>query len=133
VGWKRLDFFVGRLVPWPSIVDILALVLPPILFRGGSRLERWLRILLLVSGLLSLAGLIGVPLADMQVRNIGVVGYAVVAPVAFSPYRHRVRALRNLCGKTPTEIVILAQQPNTGCIEDYGRIRTVLTPQDEEE
>jgi len=79
---------------WPSIVyalDILAwdwffalsiLFAVPV-FRGGSRLERWLRILLLVSGLLSLAGLIGVPLADMQVRNIGVVGYAVVAPVAF--------------------------------------------------
>jgi len=79
---------------WPSIVyalDILAwdwffalsiLFAVPV-FRGGSRLERWVWILLLVSGLLSLAGLIGVPLADMQVRNIGVVGYAVVAPVAF--------------------------------------------------
>ena len=79
---------------WPSIVyalDILAwdwffalsiLFAVPV-FRGGSRLERWVRILLLVSGLLSLAGLIGVPLADMQVRNIGVVGYAIVAPVAF--------------------------------------------------
>lgn len=79
---------------WPSIVyalDILAwdwffalsiLFVVPV-FRGGSRLERWVWILLLVSGLLSLAGLIGVPLSDMQVRNIGVVGYAVVAPVAF--------------------------------------------------
>ena len=79
---------------WPSIVyalDILAwdwffalsiLFAVPV-FRGGSQLERWVWLLLLVSGLLSLAGLIGVPLADMQVRNIGVVGYAVVAPVAF--------------------------------------------------
>jgi len=79
---------------WPSIVyalDILAwdwffalsiLFAVPV-FRGGSRLERWVWILLLVSGLLSIAGLIGVPLSDMQVRNIGVVGYAVVAPVAF--------------------------------------------------
>jgi hypothetical protein len=80
---------------WPSIVyalDILAwdwffalsiLFAVPV-FRGGSRLERWVWILLLlVSGMLSLAGLIGVPLADMQVRNIGVIGYAVVAPVAF--------------------------------------------------
>jgi hypothetical protein len=79
---------------WPSIVyalDILAwdwffalsvLFAVPV-FRGGSRLVRWVWTLLLVSGMLSLAGLIGVPLADMQVRNIGVIGYAVVAPVAF--------------------------------------------------
>jgi hypothetical protein len=79
---------------WPSILyalDILAwdwffalsiLFAAPV-FSGGSRLERWVWILLLVSGVLSLAGLIGVPLADMQVRNIGVIGYAVVTPVAF--------------------------------------------------
>lgn len=42
-----------------------------------------LGILMIVSGSLSLVGLIGVPLADMQVRNIGIIGYAVVAPVVF--------------------------------------------------
>lgn len=79
---------------WPSIVyalDILAwdwffalsLLFAVPVFKGGSRLERWVWILLLVSGILSLAGLIGVPLSDMQVRNIGIIGYAVVAPVAF--------------------------------------------------
>jgi hypothetical protein len=79
---------------WPSIVyalDILvwdwffalSILFAVPVFRGGSRLERWVWILLLVSGLLSPAGLIGVPLSDMQVRNIGVVGDAVVAPVAF--------------------------------------------------
>ncbi|MDT3435963.1 hypothetical protein [Haloarcula sp. 1CSR25-25] len=79
---------------WPSIVyalDILAwdwffalsiLFAVPV-FRGGSRLERWVWILLLVSGVLSLAGMIGVPFSDMQVRNIGIIGYAVIAPVAF--------------------------------------------------
>jgi hypothetical protein len=35
-----------------------------------------------VSGVLALAGLAGVFLNDMQVRNIGIVGYAVVFPVA---------------------------------------------------
>jgi hypothetical protein len=79
---------------WPSIVyalDVLAwdwffalaLLFAVPVFAGGDRLERWVWVLLLVSGILSLVGLIGVPLADMQVRNIGVVGYAVVAPVAF--------------------------------------------------
>jgi hypothetical protein len=78
---------------WPSVayaLDILAwdwffalsmLFAAPV-FKGG-RLEITVRILMIVSGVLSLAGLIGVPLADMQVRNIGIIGYAVVAPVMF--------------------------------------------------
>jgi hypothetical protein len=78
---------------WPSVVytlDILAwdwffalsLLFAAPVFKVG-RLEKTLRILMIVSGVLSLAGLIGVPLADMQVRNIGIIGYAVVAPVVF--------------------------------------------------
>lgn len=78
---------------WPSVaytLDILAwdwffalsmLFAAPV-FKGG-RLEITVRILMIVSGVLSLAGLIGVPLADMQVRNIGIIGYGVVAPVVF--------------------------------------------------
>ena len=38
---------------------------------------------MVVGGVLSLAGLIGVPLANMQIRMIGVVGYAGIAPIAF--------------------------------------------------
>lgn len=38
---------------------------------------------MIVSGLLSLAGLIGGPLADMNVRNIGIIGYAGVFIVVF--------------------------------------------------
>ena len=78
---------------WPSIlytVDILAwdwffalsLLFASVVFTEGT-VERAVRILLLVSGILSLVGLVGVPLSDMQVRNIGIVGYAVVSPVAF--------------------------------------------------
>ena len=78
---------------WPSVVytvDILAwdwffalsmLFAAPV-FRG-DRLERTVRMLMIVSGLLSLAGLLGVPLANMQVRNIGIIGYAVVAIAIF--------------------------------------------------
>lgn len=78
---------------WPSVayaLDILAwdwffalsfLFAAPV-FRAG-RLEATVRILMIISGSLSLAGLIGVQLADMQVRNIGIVGYAVVAPIVF--------------------------------------------------
>jgi len=78
---------------WPSVVytiDILAwdwffalsMLFAALVFRGG-RLERAVRILMIVSGILSLAGLFGVPLANMQVRNIGILGYAVVTIFVF--------------------------------------------------
>lgn len=78
---------------WPSVaytLDILAwdwffalsMLFAALVFKGG-RLEIAVRILMIVSGVLSLAGLIGVPLADMQVRNIGIIGYAGVALVVF--------------------------------------------------
>jgi hypothetical protein len=87
--WRSL-FFSFR---WPSVVytlDILAwdfffalsmLFAAPV-FKIG-RLEKTIRLLMIVSGVLSLAGLIGVPLANMNVRNIGVLGYAGVSMVVF--------------------------------------------------
>ena len=78
---------------WPSVayaLDILAwdwffalsiLVAAPV-FRTG-KLEKMARTLMTICGILSLAGLIGVPLANMQIRNIGIIGYAVIAPVVF--------------------------------------------------
>jgi hypothetical protein len=78
---------------WPSVVyalDILAwdvffalsMLFAARVFKAG-RLETTLRILMIVSGVLSLAGLIGVPLGNMQVRDIGVIGYAGVSPFVF--------------------------------------------------
>ena len=84
---------------WPSVVytlDILAwdwffalsmLFAAPVFKRVG--LEATVRYIMIVSGVLSLIGLLGVPLAIMRVeywlnvRNIGIVGYALVSPVAF--------------------------------------------------
>lgn len=78
---------------WPSVayaLDILAwdwffalsmLCAAPVFKR--DKLERMVQILMIVSGGLSLVGLIGVPLANMQIRNIGIIGYSVVAPVVF--------------------------------------------------
>lgn len=78
---------------WPSIVyalDILAwdlffglsmLFIAPVFKK--DKFETNLKTLLIICGLLSLIGLIGVPLQNMQIRNIGIIGYAVVAPVAF--------------------------------------------------
>lgn len=89
LSWAPL-FFSWK---WPSVayaVDILAwdwffalaMLFAAAVFKTG-RLEKTVRVLLILSGVLSLAGLFGVFLADMQVRNIGIIGYAVVAPVAF--------------------------------------------------
>ena len=77
---------------WPSVVyslDILAwdvffpiavlLAVPS--FRGGG-LPGVIRALLIGSGVLAIAGLSGVVTGNMQLRNIGIVGYAVVFPVA---------------------------------------------------
>jgi hypothetical protein len=77
---------------WPSVtydLDILAWdvffplsVLCLAVAFGGSRLRSAIRVLLLVSGALAIGGLVGVALDDMNVRNIGIVGYAVVYPIA---------------------------------------------------
>jgi hypothetical protein len=58
----------------------------------GSRLATWIRVLMVASGMLALAGLSGVAVGDMQLRNIGIVGYvgvflAVAALLAFLFYR----------------------------------------------
>jgi hypothetical protein len=50
--------------PFFSMMEMLILLMAPLI-------------------VLSLAGLIGVPLANMQVRTIGVLGYAGVAPIVF--------------------------------------------------
>jgi hypothetical protein len=70
---------------WPSIVyslDILgwdiffalSMLFAAPVFRG-NRLALWIRGTMIASGVLALAGLIGVALGDMQVRNIGILGY----------------------------------------------------------
>ena len=73
---------------WPSFVyalDILAwdfffplsmLFAAPVF--GGSRLTVSIRVLMIASGVLAFAGLGGVVAGDLQVRNIGIVGYVGV-------------------------------------------------------
>jgi hypothetical protein len=70
---------------WPSVVYALDMLAWDIFFPlsmlfaapvfGGSRLAGWIRVLMIASGVLSLAGLSGVVSGDMQLRNIGIVGY----------------------------------------------------------
>ena len=77
---------------WPSVVYALDILAWDIFFPlsmlfaapvfSGSRLAAWIRVLMIASGLLSLAGLSGVVTGDMQLRNIGIVGYVGVFLVA---------------------------------------------------
>jgi len=76
---------------WPSVayaLDILAwdvFFALSMLFAApafcGSRLAAWIRVLMIASGVLALAGLSGVVVGDMQLRNIGIVGYVGVVLV----------------------------------------------------
>ncbi|MDX8355118.1 hypothetical protein [Cognatiyoonia sp. IB215182] len=92
---------------WPSVVYVLDILAWDIFFALGvilaagtfdtGPLAFWIRLLLWTSGLLALAGLAGVPTGDMQLRNIGIVGYAVVFPIAtalIGVYFHRLPHMR---------------------------------------
>ncbi len=78
---------------WPSIVyalDILAwdwfyalsMFFAATVFRK-TRLEISIRITMITSGVLSLTGLLGIPFENMQLRNIGIVGYGLIGPLVF--------------------------------------------------
>ncbi len=76
---------------WPSVVyalDILAwdfFFSLSVLFAApvfkGDRKKTVVRIFMIACGVLSFAGLMGPVTGNMQIRNIGIVGYAVVFPV----------------------------------------------------
>lgn len=77
---------------WPSVAYVLDILAWDVFFSlavfcaavafGGTRLATSIRVLLILSGALALGGLNGVITGDMQLRNIGILGYAVVFPVA---------------------------------------------------
>jgi len=86
--WARLVFAFE----WPSVAYALDILAWDIFFplgaffaaaaiQGSGRASA-VRSLLFASAVLALVGLAGVPLADMQVRNIGIIGYAVLFPIA---------------------------------------------------
>jgi hypothetical protein len=78
---------------WPSVIyalDILAwdwfyglsLLFAALVFKGG-RLQTAVRIALAVSGVLSIAGLMFLPFGDIQLRMVGILGYAGLGPVVY--------------------------------------------------
>jgi hypothetical protein len=77
--WLSVTYALDVLA-WDVFFGLAVLFAAPV-FRGG-RLARSIRLLLLVSGALALGGVSGVILNQSQLRSIGIVGYAVVFPVA---------------------------------------------------
>ncbi len=96
------DFALLFSFRWPSVayaLDILAwdwffpismlFTLPVIRRSTGAKSLWWLTWGCI---LLSFAGLLGVPLANMQVRNIGILGDAVLAPLVFWQWGRQLSA-----------------------------------------
>ena len=84
---------------WPSVVyalDILAWdgFFPLALFCAAPAVRsKLIRRLLLLAAALALIGLLGPVLGRMDIRNIGILGYAVVFPLAAALYAFRPPAL----------------------------------------
>jgi hypothetical protein len=78
-GWPSVAYALDILA-WDLFFPIAALFAA--LSIPGAGLPSVVRRLMYLSAALALAGLAGVPLANMRVRNIGIVGYAVLLPIA---------------------------------------------------
>jgi hypothetical protein len=77
--WPSVSYALDILA-WDVIFALSVLCAAPVF--SGNRLAASIRALLAASGVLALAGLSGVIFGDMRFRNIGVIGYAGVFPVA---------------------------------------------------
>ncbi len=86
--WQSLVFSFR----WPSVAYALDILAWDVFFALGALfaafavhgpgLARFARLLLFGSAALAFAGLAGVAMADMNVRNLGIVGYAILFPIA---------------------------------------------------
>ncbi len=61
------------ILAWDVFFPLSMLFAAPVF--SGSRLAAWIRVLMIASAVLALAGLSGVVASDMQLRNIGIIGY----------------------------------------------------------
>ncbi|WP_298865138.1 hypothetical protein [uncultured Sulfitobacter sp.] len=77
---------------WPSVVYVLDVLAWDFFFGffaiflalsfEQTGLDKWIRGLLMLSGILSLAGLLGAAIGNMDIRNIGIVGYVGIFTTA---------------------------------------------------
>jgi hypothetical protein len=78
--WPALAYSLDVLA-WDWFFALAMLFAAPVFHEG--KLEKTARILMIVSGVLSLVGLIGLPLVGSGALSIGLLGYGVAAPVVF--------------------------------------------------
>jgi hypothetical protein len=76
--WPSMIYALD-IAAWDFLLGVALLLAAPVF--SGSRLAAWVRRGLIISGLLCLGGLLGAVLGNMNVRNIGILGYAFVLPV----------------------------------------------------
>ena len=91
---------------WPSVVYALDILAWDVFFPlavicaaatfPGPRLAALCRWLLIASGVVALLGLAGVVAADMQLRNIGIIGYTLVFPIAAAAVLLRFRQMASV-------------------------------------
>jgi hypothetical protein len=116
---------------WPSVVyalDIvawdfcfgLALLLAAPVFVGGG-IQRAIRIGLILAAVLCLAGLLGVVTANMQIRNVGIIGYAIVFPAV-------TLLMARLFGRGHTAAARPHSTPTEASNHDRGRTDGLLRP-----
>jgi hypothetical protein len=74
-NWPSVAYALD-ILGWDVFFPLSMLFAAPVFW--GSRLAAWIRVLMTASGVLALAGLRGVVVGDMQLRNIGIVGYVGV-------------------------------------------------------
>ena len=74
-NWPSVAYALD-ILGWDVFFPLSMLFAAPVFW--GTRLAAWIRVLMTASGVLALAGLSGVVVGDMQLRNIGIVGYVGV-------------------------------------------------------
>jgi hypothetical protein len=77
--WPSVAYALDTLA-WDGFFPLSVLFAAPVF--SGNGLATSVRLLLVASGTLALAGLSGAMVGNMQLRNVGILGYAGVFPVA---------------------------------------------------
>ena len=77
--WPSAVYVLDALA-WDFFFGFFAIFLALSFERTG--LDKWIRGFLILSGILSLAGLLGLALGNMDIRNIGILRYVGVFTIA---------------------------------------------------